>query len=92
MHDSCFNSFSCELCTTGSLSRIYYFYFVFGIYVGVLDIYEQNIVKGAKRKHYGAVTGTMTQPFERWKIDIFHQKIIKSVTILALVETDPCDS
>jgi hypothetical protein len=49
-------------------------------------------VKGAKRKHYGAVTGTMTQPFERWKIDIFHQKIIKSVTILALVETDPCDS
>jgi hypothetical protein len=45
--------------------------------VGVQDIYEQNTMKGAKRRQYGGVLGTRTLPFLRWNNHIFHHDIIK---------------
>jgi hypothetical protein len=36
----------------------YYLFLIFDVGVGVLDIYEQTTVKGAKKRQYGGVTGT----------------------------------
>jgi hypothetical protein len=54
-----FHSFTCDICTIVVLLRFHHFSLSL-VCVCVLNIYEQTIVKGAKRMHYAGVTCTKT--------------------------------
>jgi hypothetical protein len=45
-------------------------------------IYEQSMVKGAKRRQYGGVTGTKLSHIKSWRSDIFPSQDTKDLIIL----------
>jgi hypothetical protein len=91
IHDICVHALLCDLCINSIFIRILLLFLIFDACVGVLNIYEQITINGAKRRKYGEVIGTRLSHIKGWKMIFFHHKIlnIQYQGVIALVHRNP---